>query len=269
MSRPLPSATSDQPVLARAIGSDCDYFDMGAELMPLDGATLAWMPGLTRSPAAAVIHQVNQDALTSGGTAWITAAEAAMASINASLSRIYLVGADERAGRLLSAAGYVARDELVFVGSVPPSPLGLSLRRVDNEADWARKLRFHVATDETPDGHGNRAADWVELERRKCRAGMESYLAVLDDEIVGAVGAIWYDGFLRTKNIVVARDRRRRGIGRAMLGCIAELGRKRGISEQCVLAVRGEDGELRYRAAGMAMIGLQVEWSRPIASIAR
>lgn len=253
-----------QPLLARAIESDRAYFEMGSELQQLDGATMAWMPGLSASPGATVIYRVDADAVGDGGSAWVAAAEKAMADKGAKLCRIYLDDRHGRADDILGSAGYVARDELVFVDSVPAAAIGLTLRRVESDTDWARKLRFHQSADRTPDGHDNAAADWVELERRKCRAGMEAYLAELDGEVVGAVGAIRCDGFVRTKNLVVAPDRRRRGVGRAMLGAIDALARGRGLSQQCVLAVKGEEGELLYRAVGMTMIGFQVEWSKPI-----
>lgn len=254
-------ASPEQPLLARAIDSDRAYFEMGAELQPLDGATMAWMPGLSASPGTTVIYRVDANVVADD---WIAAAEKAMAAEGASLCRIYLDQRHERADAILRGAGYVARDELVFVDSVPPAAIHVTLLRVESDADWAHKRWFHQNADRTPDGHDNSAADWVELERRKCDAGMEAYLAELDGEVVGAVGAIWCDGFVRAKNLVVAPHRRRRGVGRAMLGAMGTLGRARGLPQQCVVAVKGEEGELLYRAMGMTMIGFQVEWSKPI-----
>jgi GNAT superfamily N-acetyltransferase len=264
MSLQLAPAPQDRLPLARAIESDAVYFEMGAELKQLGGATMAWMPGLTSSPAAAVIHRVDPEALADGGGPWIARAEAAMGDVGAILCRIYLDDRHQGAEAALLSAGYAAREELVFVDALPDPSLNLALRPITRQDDWAEKLRFHQSADRTPDGHGNQAEAWVELERRKCQAGMAAYLAELDGEVVGAVGAIWREGFARTKNIVVAPSRRRRGIARAMLGSIAALGRERGVSEQCVLAVRGEQGELLYRALGMTMIGSQFEWSKPI-----
>jgi ribosomal protein S18 acetylase RimI-like enzyme len=269
MSLPLTSSRAGRTVLAQAIESDCSYFEMGARVDQLDGATLAWMPGLTASPGAAVIHRVDPHVMAEGGVRWFARAEAAMTDVGAALSRIYLDDRYEPTDSLLRGAGYVARDELIFIDALPEPSIGLTLGRVSSEADWARKLDFHLAAGETPDGHGNHILDWVELERRKCGAGMESFLAELDGAIVGAVGAIWCDRFVRTKNLIVAPQCRRQGIARAMLGKIAELGRRRGLHEQCVLAVRGEQGELLYRALGMAMIGMQVEWSKPIPGAAQ
>lgn len=263
MTMSLRTATDNRSILARAIESDCTYFEMGAEIIRLRGATMSWMPGLAASPAAAVIYRVDLDAVTID-RGWIDEAEAAMANVGAAMNRIYLDVGQEAADAALRDSGYVAREELVFVDGVADPSIDLKLRPVVSEADWADKLRFHEMTDETPDGHANRAADWVELERCKCRAGMEGFLAEFDGEVVGAVGAIWCDGFVRTKNLVIHPGRRRRGFARAILGRIAAMGRQRGISDQCVLAVKGDDGELLYRALGMAMVGSQVEWSKPL-----
>lgn len=260
--RPQPGDGLRPFALARAVETDRIYFEMGAELELLDGATLAWMPGLTGSPAAAVIQRVDPEAVARGGESWTSDAERAFARTGARLVRIYLDGRHDGADEVLRRAGYVDRDELVFVHRLPDPPPGLRLRPVASDGDWQAKRRFHEAVDETPDGHGNRAADWVELERRKCLAGMDVFLAEQDGEIVGAVGAVWGDRVVRAKNVVVHPGHRRRTIGKAMLCHIAAVGRARGVSEQCVMAVKGEAGELLYRAAGMEMVGAQVEWSK-------
>lgn len=264
MSEPLTDVACIASALVRAVETDRIYFEQSAELMGLAGATLAWMPGLTGSAAAAVIHRVDPQAIVDGGHGWIEEAEAKLAQAGAMLARIYL---DERhfgAAEILRDTGYSCREELAFVGRLPDPPAAMVLRPVVSEEEWRQKLSFHETVNETPDGHGNRAADWVELERRKCTAGMSSFLAELDGAIVGAIGAVWGDNVVRAKNVVVHPAYRRRTIGKAMLCHIAAFGRARGVSEQCVMAVRGEAGELLYRAAGMQMVGFQVEWSKPI-----
>jgi GNAT superfamily N-acetyltransferase len=104
----------------------------------------------------------------------------------------------------------------------------------------------------------------VELERRKAAHGLESYLAMLGGEAVGAIGAIRGESILRFKNILIHPDHRRRGLGRAMLNSLAALGRESGILEQAVFAVRGNAGERLYRACGMRVVGTVVEWSKPL-----
>src|SRR5262245_33324344 len=100
--------------LARAIETDRAYFEMGAEVSDLDGAILAWMPGLTRSPAAAVIHRVDPAAIAAGGEGWVSQAERKMADVGAALARIYLDQPHEGAEQVLRQAGFIDRDELVF-----------------------------------------------------------------------------------------------------------------------------------------------------------
>ena len=128
------------PALARAIETDRSYFDQGAELKPLDGAVLAWMPGLTASAAAAVIHRVDPEVIAQRGAAWIAEAEAAMAATGAALARIYLDERHADAGEQLRLSGYSERDELVFVGDLPDPPSEMALRPVTSDADWNAKL---------------------------------------------------------------------------------------------------------------------------------
>ena len=252
-------------LLARALDTERTYFELGAQIQRLPGAELAWMPGLTASPAAAVVHRVRPDACAAGGANWIADAEAALVAVGAGLARIYVDTLGSALDPLLLRAGYTAREELVFVHSLPEPPRAVTLREVTGEADWRRKLRFHESVEGPPDGHPTAPAQWVELERRKCEHGMKCYLAELDGETVGAIGQLRGEGVLRIKNLVVHPAHRRRSIGRAMLSEVAAIGRKLGIGEQCLLAVRGEVGELLYRAVGMRVAGSVIEWSKPIA----
>lgn len=259
-----PSPITNNSMLARAIETDRAYFEMGAEIRHLPGAVLAWMPNVSAAPAAAVIHRVEPAEVTRLGSAWIEAAENALVEAGATLARIYLDAADETLGELLQQAGYVERRELIFAGSVPQPLIDVTLRPVTGDHDWGQKLEFHRQARITPDGHDNDPAAWVALERRKCGDGMEAFLAEIDGEPVGAIGAVWGDDLLRLKNILVHPHHRRRAVGQAMAGKLAELGRARGISQQCVLAVEGEVGEFFYRAIGLLAIGAQVEWSKQI-----
>lgn len=262
--RPASAFVADPDLGARAIETDRIYFELGARLSPLDGATLAWMPGLTASAAAAVIHRVDPAAIASGGDGWVDAAERALAGAGVRLARIYLDQANEEAGVVLAGRGYRSRDELVFAGTLDGADPSLSLRPVTSDEDWADKLRFQVECDSTPDGHPNRADEWVALERRKSGPQFAPFLAEQDGRVVGAIGAVWGAGVVRCKNVAVHPDLRRRRLGTAMLGAIATLGRARGVSHQCVMAVSGEPGEQLYRSAGLEVAAIQVEWWKPL-----
>lgn len=261
---PLGVSRGRMSPFARAIETDRIYFELGATLEPIPGATLAWMPGLGNAPAGTVVHRVDPAVIKAEGAAWIDAVEGRLEQIGANPARIYLEDRNSEADELLRAAGYTGRDELVFHHRLPDPPPGLSLHPVTNEQDWAHKLLLHEAVATSPDGHRHSALDWVNLERRKCKHGLESFLAEIDGETVGAIGAVWGKGLLRMKNIVVHPAHRRRSIGQAILLHIAALGRSRGVFEQCILAVRGEPGEHLYRSAGMQVVGTQVEWSKQL-----
>jgi ribosomal protein S18 acetylase RimI-like enzyme len=246
--------------LARAIETDRRYFELGARIDALPGAELAWTPGFSALPAGAVVQRVDP-AIATLGDRWFTEIERALIDIGARTVRIYL---DEPMPcDLFRRAGYEQRDELFFASPLRPEPTpGLTLRPVTSEGDWRHKLLFHEAAGATPDGHPNLISDWVALERIKCDHGMEAYLVEADGQKVGAIGAIWGDDLLRIKNVIVHPDHRRRSIGRRMLDLMAALGRSRGVSEQCLIALPGGAGERLYRSAGMELIGTQVEWSK-------
>ena len=247
----------------RAAATDAHYFEMAAQVDPLPGAALAWMSGLTGLAAGAVVQRVDGATAAKMGSGWVSEIEKALVKVGAPLARIYLEEGSP-ADSLLRGAGYAMRPELVFAHAFEEAPGDVVLLRVGSDEDWEWKERLHRDADRTPDGHPSSASDWVELERRKTAHGLESYLALFDGEVIGAIGAIRGDRILRFKNILIHPDHRRRGLGRAMLGSLAALGRESGILEQAVFAVRGNAGERLYRACGMRAVGTVVEWSKPL-----
>ena len=236
---------------------------MAAEVEQLAGALLAWMPGLTGLAAGAVVQRVNAEAAARMGNRWVAEVEGALEKVGAQLARIYL-DTESPAAALLRQAGYAMRPELVFAHSLDATTGDVELYRVEGDEAWDRKKQLHEEADRTPDGHPSSASDWIELERRKAADGLESYLAMLNGEVVGAIGAVRGDHILRFKNILIHPEHRRRGLGRAMLTSLAALGRESGILEQAVFAVRGNAGERLYRACGMRQVGTVVEWSKPL-----
>ncbi len=252
--------------LARAIETDRIYFELGAQVERLPGADLAWMPGLTRSPAAAVIQRVKPEVVAAVGEAWVDRVERELARLGTPFARIYLDQADTAASSVLRRAGYTPRDEIAFAGTLPQPALELVLHPVTDSSDWARKLRLHQEAAERPDGHLTAASDWVRLEHEKCRAGMQAFLAEAGDATVGAINLVRGDDIARLKNIVVHPRHRRRGIALAMLAGLAAIAREQGFEDACIFAVRGGIGERLYRAAGLRDVGAQVEWSKDLTS---
>ena len=254
-----------ESALARALATERDYFELAAEVRLLPGAALAWMPAHAGSPAAAVIHRVDAATVARLGTAWVVAALQALADAGAGLARIYCDGPDQAADALLRAAGFSSRRELVFVASLADIGSDLALVAVASEKDWARKRALHEAADSSPDGHATGAEEWVAIERAKCAHGMDCFLAEHDGTAIGAVSAVWGEGMLRFKNLVVHPAFRRNAVASALLARLAAYGRERGFREQCALALAGEAGEKLYRSLAMTEAGSQIEWSRQLA----
>ena len=246
----------------RVLETELRYFEIGARTEQLGGAVLAWTPDFVQAPAASVVQRVDPEAVLGRGPGWLAEVESRLAGHGIRFARIYLTVRHPQVDSLLREAGYACREELLFTDNLPdPSPL-LNFRMVRTDEDWARKLEFHHQAPQSPDGHDTRAADLVGLERHKCAHGMEAFLGEIDGRIVGVVGALWGDGIVRVKNLLVHPDHRRRSVGSALLSHIAALGRERDLREQCVLALEGGAGEKLYRSLGMQQPGSQFEWSR-------
>lgn len=248
--------------LTRALRTDCLYFELGAELEDLTGATLAWTPAFVAAPAASVIHRVEPGVVAGHGPGWLASTESDLAKRGIRLARIYLMNRDAGMDRLLHDGGYACREELVFTGELPESPVPLTIRPVLTDKDWARKRAFHEGIPESPDGHGNAAADLTGLERHKCAHGMEAFLAEIDGRPVGVVAALRGDGITRIKNVLVHPGHRRQSVATALVQHVAALGRSRGTNEQCLIALKGGAGEKLYRTIGMTVVGSCFEWSK-------
>ena len=115
---PQSEPTGAASVFNRAMETDRTYFELGAKTERLPGAVLAWMPELTASPAAAVIHRVEPAVIAALGETWIVEAERALAQVGAGLARIYIDASESAADELLRGAGYADRDELIFAHSL-------------------------------------------------------------------------------------------------------------------------------------------------------
>jgi ribosomal protein S18 acetylase RimI-like enzyme len=267
MTNPAPAAGQPRSVkssLERALDTERAYFTLGAVVERLTGAELVWTPDFVHAPAAAVVYDVDPDLAAQCTVQWVTQIEDRLLSLDIQLSRIYLKSEHAGIGALLSGAGYVCREEVFFADNLPDPARLLTFRSVRTDEDWACKLRFHEEVPESPDGHANPVADLVALERHKCAHGMEAFLAEIDGVTVGAIGAIWGEGMVRIKNVLVHHGHRRRSVATTMLSHIAALGRARGIREQCLVALSEGEGLKLYRTLGMQPVGSQFEWSKPL-----
>jgi ribosomal protein S18 acetylase RimI-like enzyme len=256
----LPTAST----FARAVETEHRYFEMGARLESLPGCVLASTPDFVRCPAASVIQRVDPAAVAGLGPDWLALVEGRLTELGIPISRIYLLGGDRQLDRLLADRGYACREEMFFAHDLPDPEPGLTVRPVRSQADWARKQVIHALATESPDGHATDPADLVALERHKCAHGLQIFVGETDGVAVGTVGIIWGNGIVRIKNLLVHPGHRQRSVATRLLSHVAALGRERGVTEQCLLGIKGGAGEQLYRSLGMRVIGSQFEWSRPL-----
>lgn len=259
-----PMRQADPGLFARVMDTERAYFELGARLEDLHGAVLAWTPGFVSTPGAAVVHRVEPDVFCHQAPTWIGQMEKALVLHGIGLARVYLDTRHEGLEGMLRDAGYACREELLFADRRLDPPTTVDCRPIVTEADWRRKLAFHEAVQESPDGHANLAADIVGLERHKCAHGMEAFSGEMDGRMVAVVGAVWGERVVRIKNLLVHPEYRRRSIATALLDHIAAIGRQRGIEEQCLVALKGGTGEIAYRSLGMTLVGSCFEWSKPV-----
>lgn len=256
-------ANPGRSLLGLAASTDESYFRLGATSEQIFGARMHWMRGMSPLPGAVTVHCSSSD-VAEGGLPFLQQIERRLEAIGAVMARLYVDGVCSPSGNILTGLGYEDREEAIFLKRTwVNAHHDLRLRCVSSEADWERKLDFHRAAVERPDGHSASAQDWVEMERRKCASGkMIAYIAEIGQEVVGVCGALDEDELRRLKNIVVHPAHRRRGIAGKMIAMASGQASRR--VPACVFAVMGSVGELLYRSLGMHEIGRVTEWSKPL-----
>lgn len=259
-------ASIDHAALGRAmVESDRRYFELGARRVQVAGAEIVWVDGMADLPAAGVVHRVIPSEVADPA-AWIGDVTTALLDAGFGYGRIYLDEPVEPLEAELSSRGWTMRREpgLVALAPVPTREPGVKLVPVLTDDDWAAKERVHRADVIRPDGHDAPASRWVAMEQaRVATGGLEAWLVLRDDIVVGTVGSMANEVILRNKNLVVHPDHRRTGVGLSVLATLDDMARDRGLVLG-TFSVAGEDGELLYRAADMSVVVEQREWSRPL-----
>ena len=262
------ASPGDALLCRQIVESDRRYFEMGARIVPLPGAEIAWMPGLAHCASAVVVHRVDPSSVARQGPGWVRLIEEKLQELGAGSARIYLDRPDVVAAGILGAANYQSRREIALhAARVGAADKGVVLRKVESGEDWQRKQQFHEAVLERPDGHGASAVDWIDMERAKCSLGMQTFLAYRGPDVVGTIGLIPSAGPWRLKNVAVHPDFRRQSVGRAMIARAADLARKGGAAGLCLFGVDGTGGEALYRACGFVETGFQVEWTKDLSPL--
>jgi len=242
--------------------SDRRYFELGARLERLEGATIAWMPGLEGMPAGCVVYGI-EPAVATAAPDWLDELEGRLTAGGCGCRRLYLDGRSEPLEALLSRRGYRRREEIGWVASagMEPERGDVALRPVASEGDWADKRSFHEACDESPLGYATAAEEWTAFERRKCETGrMQAYLMTVDGEVCGAIAAIEEVELLRVKNVIVHPVHQGNGIGSAAVRLLSQSAEELGKPAIGLFGLPETVGF--YRRIGMSPATVQWEWIR-------
>jgi GNAT superfamily N-acetyltransferase len=245
------------------VASDRQYFAMSAAVHPCAGGATYHLDGLG-GVGAATVTWVDDPSLVEDPARWVEEVVARTASLGAAEVRVYGAGAAGPLADGLAAAGFTSRAETAFAGHPPEGAHPVELVPVVDERALALRRSVYADLDALPDGHAADIDGWCEAEeRRAATGGLRLFVAVLDGEAVGVVGAIGAGPVLRMKNLAVARSHRRRGIGASIVGALGAhsiaAGRPVGM-----IALDGEPGYAMYVQMGLPIVAHLVEWSRPV-----
>ena len=159
----------------------------GAEEIAFRGGKLLRMKGLEQVAAGCVALP---DGAIADPVGFIAEASRCAAASGALLLRFYTPETDDlpafvSAGLRRSVEqGFVAATSAGLSSGGSPAARILPVR---DEQAWDRKLSIAATLEQLPDGKQAAAADWTELERRKCEGGyMEAFLIEVDGETCGA-----------------------------------------------------------------------------------
>jgi GNAT superfamily N-acetyltransferase len=245
------------------IESDRTYFERGARLVPLPGATLTHMPAFRSVAAASAVHRIDPHAILPDPLTWVVAVETIVADLGLSRSRFFV---DRHAPELdlaLTMLGYRCRMEYGLFRRARAVTSSIELVPVTSDEDWSRKLSVHSVMEDGPDGFALDPTHWVGFEKAKQAAGYYTlYLAMQDGVACGALGLHTSGRLLRLKNLVVAPAHRRRGVGAAILDAAATMAHTQGLAGVGCFVMPGELGDTFYRANGFTDLVTQSGWDR-------
>ncbi len=267
----LKANTARSSLISDLMKSDSEYFEAGAEITSLPGVVLVRLEGLESLAAACLAHRIDPTSVPSDVEGWLDDIEFKLFSWGARQVRIYLQQPVSRIESVFESRGYRRREEIAVLkdaNSRNEFSLSVTLRRIENEEDWGKKVALHRMMEMGPDGHIATSEMWVEMERRRIDAGyMNPYLITIGDEIVGTVSAARRRKILRVKNLFVAPEFRRRKIATATIVRFAKIAATQGLAAAGAFVVSDEPAVNLYKDAGFDFVARQTEWTKPITGL--
>lgn len=249
--------------------SEYSYFETGAQLEELNGATLVWMPGLESLAAGCVLQRLQEDSIGAEAEQWLKTVQQRLQTLGVYRARIYQRYADPHLEQALNQHGYQANQEVALLASAYnhalESATSVQLRAVTTEADWLKKLALQKKLSQGPDGHTSPAQLWLKMERIKADLGyMKPYLAIKEGQVCGAVCAAPSDNILRLKNLVVAPEYRRQGVGREIALYLRTLAYQQQFEAVACFAIQSAPSLMMYQQAGYMAVSQQTEWVKAL-----
>jgi len=252
-------------VLEDLLDSDAAYFEAGAVIEQVLGASIVRMEGLGLLPASCVVQRIEESALPDDIDGWLRSLETRLAGYDISQSRLYVRKEAPRLETALARNGYRPRDESAVVLAAAPvdDSEDITLRVIDDEQSWAEKLSLQKSMEITPDGHRSPSELWVDMERRKCDSGfMKPYLIEENGEVVGTTNAALWGSVLRLKNLAVHPDHRLRGIGSDTITLFARIAAESNKLAVGAFVLANEPFAGMYPNRGYETVGKQTEWMK-------
>lgn len=262
-----PPHRADASLAATLVESDRLYFELGARLLPLTGASMAWTPGMEATPAGCVVQRVRPGHVGLDARAWVRAVTERFRALGCATARVYLDDPASALDEALAEEGFRRRVEIGYLARapLPARRQDVVLRPVAGDEDWEAKRKLHAGSALGPDGHVVPGDAWVDLERRKCEAGaMTAHLLVVDGEVCGGIATLAVGDLLRAKNIFVHPDRGREGIGAQAMHLVSRRAREMGKRATGIFGVDGKPGNALYRRLRMEPAVRQLEWTKPL-----
>lgn len=259
-----------ESLAAALLESDRAYFEAGAELRDVPGASVALLRGMESLAAACVVHRV-RPAEISEPERWLAMLGREVRAAGSRSLRIYL---DDAAPSLDAALRARHSVRIVEVGLVRMCGgpwiggalrTGFTARLIESSADWRAKLEFHRACPVGPDGHAAPADLWVEMERRRADAGyLRPWLVRLEGSVCGAFALAGQGPLTRLKNLVLHPSFRGRGLARHVIRLGAETAAADGAEGVGCFALESHHALSMYRGLGFVPVIRQYEWVAPL-----
>lgn len=269
-----PQNVAIDPYAVRVLlDTDRLYFELGAKRSSASGLDLVYMDGHLRSPSGAAIWGVDRQCKTDEFGKMLIAAEAELHELGGRVMRVYV---EDPAPQQLTAAfaqlRYRSRVELALMADLPVSVRAGELNpdftmvEVKTVQQWLTKQSLHAGEQGQPDGYVLSAAEWVELERKKCETGgMSCYLVYSGSDVVATVALIRDRGIARLKNLYVGFEHRQRGVGITTVRLLANEASALGYRKFGCFVVEGGKAFGVYKRAGLRIVSSVTEFSKQLA----